>query len=127
MPYMPDAAFDAMLNYIQDNVETLYICSQEPATYAEASSTYKLGTKSSPTVAEPSDKAGGGRECVVAAISDGTVDSSGTGTHWALAKDSATSELLATGELDTSQALTAGNPFTLASFAFGTPDAVNET
>ena len=124
MPYMPDAAYNALLNYIQDNVESLYICSSEPTTYAEASSTYKLGTKSSPSVAEPSDRNPNGRECIVSAITDGTVDATGNAGYWALCKDTATSELLATGALDTAQDVTIGNTFTLAQFAFGVPDAV---
>jgi hypothetical protein len=124
MPYLPDASLDALLNYVQDSVTTLYICSALPANYTEASSTYKLGTKASPTVAEPSDRGGGGRECVITAITDGTVDSSGDASHWALCKDSATSELLAAGDLASTQTVTASNTFTLAQFAFGVPDAV---
>lgn len=126
MPYMPDAAYDAGLNYIQDNVETLHICSTEPTTYAEATSTYSLGSKSSPTVAEPSDKTGGGRECVVSAITDGTVSADGTAAYYALVKDSATSELLLVGEITPSQGVTNGNPFTLPAFAFSFDDAVTE-
>ena len=34
MPYIPDAAFDLLLNYIQDNQEAIHICSAEPANYA---------------------------------------------------------------------------------------------
>lgn len=124
MPYMPDLAYDALLNYIQDSVETLYICSSLPTTYTEASSTYKLGTKTSPTVANPSDRSPNGRECVVSAITDGTVNTTGNAGYWALCKDSATSELLAAGALDTPQDVTSGNTFTLAQFAFGVPDAV---
>ena len=123
MPYLPDASLDALLNYVQDSVESLYICNAEPTTYTEASSTYKLGTKTSPTVAEPSDRGGGGRECIISAITDGTVDTTGTASHWALCKDSATSELLAAGDLASTQSVTSGNTFTLAQFAFGVPDA----
>lgn len=121
MPYMHDDTYDAGLNVIKNNATTLYICSQEPTTLAEATTTYKLGTKSSPSIAAPSDKAGGGRECVVSAITDGTVNTGGTGTHWALVDGT---RLLATNALSASQVLTAGNPFTLASFAFSYNDAV---
>lgn len=120
MPYMNDAAFDAGLNEIRTNVTTLYICSAEPTSRAEVT-TYALGNKSSPTIATPSDKAGGGRECVVSAITDGSVTADGTATHWALV-DGTT--LWATNALSSSQAVTTGNPFTLTAFSFSFDDAV---
>lgn len=123
MPYIPDASMDLLLNDIQDNVEALHICSAEPTTYAEVA-TYDLGNKATPTVAEPSDRTPNGREVVISAISDGSVTSNGTATHWALVKDSATSRLLATGALSASQTVTNGNTFTLTQFAIGVPDAV---
>lgn len=123
MPYIPDASFDLLLNDIQDNVEALHICSAEPTTYAEVA-TYDLGNKASPTVAEPADRSPNGREIVVSAISDGSVTATGTASHWALVKDSATARLLATGALSATQGVTNGNTFTLTSFAIGVPDAV---
>lgn len=123
MPFITDNALNALLAYIRDNAETLHICSQEPTTYAEANSTYTLGNKTSPSVAAPSDKAGGGREIEFAAITDGSVTDSGTVSHWAVVDVTGT-ELLATGALTASQAVTSGNPFTLTSFAIGVPDAV---
>jgi len=124
MPFIPDSALDALLNDVQDDVETLHICSQEPADYTEAASTYTLGNKAAPTMAEPSDRGGGGRECVVSAITDGNVTGTGTATHWALVKDSATAKLQAAGDLSAPQAVTNGNTFTLTQFAIGVPDAV---
>lgn len=125
MAFITDSAFDAALDYVRNNAENLYLCSQEPTTVAEANSTYKIATKASPSIAAPSDRSGGGRKCTVSAITDGTVNATGTGTHWALVKDSATAELLATGQLDASQAFTSGNEFTLTAFDFGILDAVN--
>lgn len=124
MPYMTDNAYDALLNYIQDNAVSLHICSQEPTTYAEAVTTYSLGEKTSPTIAEPSDRAGGGRECIVAAITDGAVDGNGDASHWALVDVS--DELLAANALASTQTVTSGNPFTLPAFAVQVPDAVSE-
>lgn len=43
-----DDVLDAALNTIKTNTENLYICSTQPATFAEASSTYKLGAKATP-------------------------------------------------------------------------------
>jgi len=123
MPYIPDSAFDALLNDIQDNVEALHICSAEPANYAGVAAV-DLGNKQTPTMAEPSDRGGGGRESVVSAISDGNITATGTASHWALVKDTATAKLLAAGDLASTQGVTNGNTFTLTSFAVGVPDAV---
>lgn len=124
MPYINDVELDALLNSIQDNVETLHICSQEPLNYTEAATTYSLGSKATPTMAEPTDRGGGGRESVVSAISDGLVSADGDASHWALVKDSATARLLAAGALSAPETVTDGNPFTLTEFAVGVPDAV---
>lgn len=122
MPYMNDEVYDAGLDEIRTNATTLYICSQEPTTRTEAMTTYALGSKATPTIAAPSDKAGGGRECVVSAITDGTVSSTGTATHWALIDGT---RLLAANALSASQSVTSPNPFTLTSFAFSFDDAVS--
>lgn len=122
MPYMIDAAYDALLNYIQSNAESLRICSALPGTYAEATSTYLLGTKTSPTVGTPADRSPNGREITVSAISDGSITVTGTASHWALVKDSATAALLCAGDLASTQGVTNGNTFTLTSFTIGVPD-----
>lgn len=124
MPFLPDSAYDALLNDVQDDVETLHICSQEPADYTEAATTYTLGNKAAPTMAEPSDRGGGGRESVVSAITDGNVTGDGDASHWALVKDSATAKLQAAGALSAPQTVSNGNTFTLTQFAVGVPDAV---
>ena len=116
--------FDSGLSVLDTLAENLYLCSQDPATFAEAQTTYKLGTKAiaAGDIAAPTDRSAGGREVVVAAITDGTVNTTETATHYALTDDS-TSKLLATGVLaDGGQAVTSGNVFTLSSFAIGIPD-----
>lgn len=123
MAYINDTDLDALLNSVRPDCETLHICSQEPTSYAEVG-TYTLGNKSSPTVATPTDRSPNGREIVVSAISDGSVTATGTATHWAMVRDTATSRLVVTGALASSQAVTSGNTFTLTSFAIGVPDAV---
>lgn len=124
MPYINDTELDALLNSIQSNVGSLHICSQEPVDYTEATSTYTLGNKSSPSVATPTNRTPNGREIVVSAITDGSVTATGTASHWALCKDTATTRLLAAGALSSSQGVTNGNTFTLTQFAVGVPDAV---
>jgi hypothetical protein len=121
MPYLHDDILDAALQYIEDNVENLYICSAEPTTFAEANSTYKLGSKATPTITGPANGDTSGRKTTVDAITDGSVTGTGTATHWALTDDSA-SKLLATGALASSQAVTSGNTFSLTAFDIEIPD-----
>jgi hypothetical protein len=112
---------DGGLDHLDTEADVLHICSQEPTSYAEASSTYTLGNKAGPTVAAPSERGGGGRECVISAINDGSVTGTDTATHWALVDVSGTA-LLATEELASPQSVTSGNTFTLTEFAVGIPD-----
>lgn len=123
MAYINDSAFDAALGWIRTNGTKLHICSQEPATYAAANATYALGNKASPTIGANADGAVSGRRVTIAAISDGAVTASGTATHWAITDGSA--NLVATGALAASQAVTSGNVFTLAAFDITLPDAVS--
>ena len=109
------------MSYLTSNGNKLTICSQEPATYTAANTTYALGSKTSPAIASPSDRTGGGRKVTVSAISDGTVSASGTATHYAIVNTTG-SELLATGALSGSQVVTSGNTFTLTTFDIGIPD-----
>lgn len=122
MPMIADYIFDLALAELDTGATHLYICSQEPVTYAGAATTYKLGTKATPSVGAPADRTPSGRRVTVAAFSDGTVDASGTATHWALCKTTG-STLMATGALASSQAVVSGNTFSLAAFDIGIPDA----
>jgi hypothetical protein len=119
--YIHDNVLDAALDYIDDNVENLYICSAEPTTFAEASSTYKLGTKATPSVGSPTNGDSTGRKIVVSAVTDGTVSATGTATWVALTDDSA-SLLLVAQELSSSQGVTSGNTFTLTEWDITIPD-----
>ena len=121
MATLADRVFDSGLGILNSEVNRLDICSQEPATYTEATSTYSLGNKVSPTVSSPTDRSGGGREVTVSAINDGSVTATGTATHFALV-DTNNSRLLVTGALDSSESVTNGNTFTLTEFTIGIPD-----
>lgn len=123
MAYLNDSVLDGAIAVVR-TATRLDICSQEPATYAAATSTYTLGNKVSPTMGAAGDGTGGGRKTTVAAITDGTVTGTGTATHWALTVP-ASSTLIATGSLSASQAVTNGNTFTLAAFDIRVPDAVS--
>lgn len=119
MAYINDEVFDQGLDYLDTNGTRIDICSQEPTTYTEATSTYTLGNDTVNTGATEDGDASG-RKVVVPAISAGSVTGTGTATHWALTDGS--SVLLATGSLGSSQAVTSGNTFTLTAIDITIPD-----
>jgi hypothetical protein len=123
MAFINDRVFDNGLTVLDTEANRLDICSSEPTTYAQATSTLTLGNKTSLSVGAPEDRSPNGRKVVVAAItSNGNVTATGTASHWAVS-DTVNSRLLATGVLSASQAVTNGNTFTLGAFDIGIPDA----
>ena len=46
MIYFNDNCYDAFLQYIIDNADTVHYCTQQPANYTEATATYSIGSKS---------------------------------------------------------------------------------
>jgi hypothetical protein len=123
MPYMNDLLLDLALQTLEDNGSRMDICSQEPATYTEATSTYTLGNKTAITYTGPADRTPNGRKTQVDAITGGSVTGTGTASHWAISKTTATTALYAAKSLASSQAVTSGNTFSLAAFDIGIPDA----
>lgn len=121
MAFLSDNVLDDGLQYITDNGGALHICSQEPTSYTEATVTYSLGSKTSPTIGSPENGDSSGRKVVVSAITDGSVSATGTATHYAIVKTTATTELLATQTV-TSQAVTSGNTFTTNALDITIPD-----
>jgi hypothetical protein len=122
MVFLSDSALDSGLSYLTSNGDQVDICSQEPTTYTEATSTYSLGEKTSATVGSPQNGDTSGRKVTIAAITDGDVTATDTATHWALSKTTATAELLATQSLAASQAVTSGNTFSLGAIDIEIPD-----
>ena len=117
MPFVNDLALDAAVGWFTANVTRLDICSQEPTSYTEATSTYTLGNKTGLTMTGPSDSSSpAGRAATVPAVSDGTVTSNGTASHWAISKPTATTALGATGSLSSSQSVSTVVPFSLTTF-----------
>lgn len=110
MPFIADSILDLALQNIVTNCENFYLCSTEPTTFTEASSTNKLGTKATPSIGAPTNGDVDGRKIVVAAITDGTVNTTGTAASWALTDNSLS--VLQVTSTATSQAVTAGNIFT---------------
>jgi hypothetical protein len=120
MAYITDSALDAALGDINDG-DRVDICSQEPANYTEATSTYTLGNKTSVSVGAPADGDTSGRKVTIPAITDGSVTATGTATHWALSHVSGT-ELKAAESLTSSQGVTNGNDFSLGAIDIEFPD-----
>ena len=121
MATLNNRVFDNGLTVLDTEANRIDITSQEAASYAEATSTYTLGNSTSLSISAPSDRSGGGREVVVAAVADASVTGSGTATHYSIV-DTGNSRLLATGSLTASQVVTSGNTFSLGSFTIGIPD-----
>jgi hypothetical protein len=108
MAKLDNSVFDAALNEVA-TATRLTICSADPANYAGIAAVL-LGSKSSPGFTGPADGDVSGRKITINAITDGSVTATGTATNWAL-DDGST--LLASGALESSQAVTSGNTFTL--------------
>jgi hypothetical protein len=121
MAYFNDRVYDNGLTVLDTEVNLLHICSAEPTVYGTLNS---LGNKAIAagdiTLAARTPN---GRKAVIGALSGGTVTGSGTATSWALV-DTANSRLLAAGSLSSSQAVTSGNTFSLATFDIGIPAPV---
>ena len=121
MATLNNRVFDNGLTVLDTEANRIDITDSEATDYTDATSTSSLGNSTSLSIGTPQDRTGGGREVVVAAISDGSITSTGTATHYAIV-DTANTRLLATGSLTASQAVTSGNAFTLSSVAIGIPD-----
>ena len=121
--FIADHYIDLALNAIDSGVNSLVICSAMPTTYTEANTTYKLGTKATPTVSAAQDASPNGRKVVVSAITDGTVSANGTASHFALL-DTVNSRLAVAQALSASQVVASGNTFTLGAIDVRIPDAV---
>lgn len=121
MPFIADAIFDNGLSHAQSNITRTDICSQEPTTYTEATSTYSLGNKTGLTCGAPEDGAVDGRRVVVPAITDGSVTADGTASHYA--ENDGASFLASAGGLSASQSVTNGNTFSLDAVSITMRDA----
>lgn len=121
--YSADANMDAMLANIA-TCTLLTVCSTQPTTYAEASSTYKLADVTLTAGAGNGDYtlANGdtnGRKLTVAAQADVAIDSDGTAQHVALC----TGSVLLYVTTCTSQALTSGGTVSVPAWDIEVSDA----
>jgi hypothetical protein len=120
MATLNNRVFDNGLTVLSTEANVIHITSAEASDFSNVA-TVTLGNSTSLSIASPTDRSGGGREVIVAAITDGSVTGTGTATHYAIV-DTVNSRLLATATLTASQAVTSGNTFTLSSVAIGIPD-----
>lgn len=121
MPRLENPVYDAALQVLIDDGDRLDLCSQEPTSYTEATSTYSLGNKTAITIGTIADGDVSGRKVTISATTGGTIGSTGTATHYAIS-DTTGTQLLAAGELTTSQQVVSGNTFTTESFDIEIPD-----
>jgi hypothetical protein len=125
MPSINPDDLDKVFEWSLTTDPSVYLCSQEPTTYTQATSTYALANKLS-WIGNIGPRVPTGRQLEIAAITSsnpGTVTASGTATYWAVV-DADNSILRATGELDEPIVLVSGSTFTLPPFAYGIAQAI---
>ena len=116
--FASDLVMDAALSYV-DDCTILTVCSAQPTTYAEATTTYKLADIVMTAGAGNGDYtlANGdvsGRKLTVLQQANVDIDSSGTANHVALCITGSSALVYVT--TCTSQALTAGGTVTIPEF-----------
>lgn len=122
MAYLNDLILDNGLSFFASNAEKVFMCSQEPSTYTQATNTYALGVSGDLTVGSPEDRTAGGRKVVIEAIADGVFTANGTASHYAVV-DVSNGRLLSAAPLDSSQVVYTDNPFTMAEIEVAIDDA----
>lgn len=123
--FVPDATLDAMLDVIANAVDRIDICSTQPTTYAEATSTYTLGNVTVTAGDGNGDWTIGngdvsGRKLTLAQQTGVSIGTSGTAAHIAGTDGTATLYFVTTC---TSQAVTSGNTATINTFDIEIQDA----
>lgn len=123
MAFLDNAVLDDGLSELTGiGSPVLHICHTEPTTRANTL-TASVGNKTAPSIGSPGARTPNGRKVTVAAISDGTVTATSTGSsddaqYWAIIDGS---KLWAAGSLAAGQMVTSGNVFTLGAFDIGIP------
>lgn len=111
-----DLMLDAAFDWVRARVTQECVCSTQPTTYAEATSTYNLATKTGLTSTAITLANGdtNGRKMTMASQTTLSVTASGTAAHVALVGSSGSTLLLVT--TCTTQALTTGNTVNVPAF-----------
>lgn len=120
-----DRVLDLGLNVLDTEADRLDICSADPTTYTEATSTFSLGNKDTGAAGTlfgaPAAGTPNGRKVTTVPITDGAVTATGTATKWGVT-DVGNTRLLANGSLAAGQAVTSGNTFQLGAFDIRIPN-----
>jgi len=123
---MPGACQDWVLDNglvgLKNTATHIHILSQQPMSFADIA-TYSLGNMNfgaGNTLTGPFARSPNGRKVTTVAVTSGSVTGTGTATRWCIS-DSVNSRLLVDNDLAASQAVTAGNVFSLPAFDFGIP------
>lgn len=119
MGYLNDYILDNGLNALADG-DVLYVCSDEPTSYAECVS-LALGNKATPTISAPANGDPNGRSVTISGFSDGDTTTTGDAVWWALV-DVGNTRYLAGGEIDPAEAVVATVDFTLSDITINIPD-----
>ena len=126
-PSIEDYIVQNGITHLHSDVTYIRITANEPTTYALATtgsgSSQMLGFKSwgaNNAIGADASGSPSGRVVASTAITDGTIVTTGTAGWWA-ATDEVSSRLLAHGSLSATQAVTAGNSFSLGSFTIRIP------
>jgi len=115
---VPDSILDLMLDVIRARITGISVCSTQPTTYAEATSTYKLADKNGLTSTYLTKGNGdtSGRKVAMAANNSISVDTTGTAAHIAWWGSTGSTLLYVT--TCTTQAITTGNTVNIPTHDF---------
>lgn len=117
-----DYYLDGGLANVKALCDKIFVCSQMPTSYADATSTSALGNKNwgAGNAFSTETSYAGGMQISSIAITNGSITANGTAVAWA-AVDSVNSRLLASGTMTGSQLVASGQNFTLSSFTIQQP------
>ncbi len=121
MATLANRVYDNGLTVLDVEANRVDLCSAEPTTYTEATSTNTLGNTTSISISSPEDGDTSGRKVTLNAISGASITGSGTATHFAIS-DTSNSRLLVTGPITPTQAVISGNTFSLTALDIEIPD-----
>jgi hypothetical protein len=127
MPSIADEVLDTGLATFVAECDTLYVCSQEPTTWAEASSTFALGVKTGAIFSGPSNGNPNGRRVDLITFIDGQINTDGIATHWAACDSGVKQYLGATGVLVAPTSVVSGTAFAMTTPFDITINAASET
>ena len=120
MTLINDAVRDGLSASLTSFYYEVWLCSGAESLVFATLSAQKMATKTSVVPTGPANRAGGGREITIPAVSNGSVTASGTATLQAIV-DVYNSRVLAVTSLAAPIVLTNGTKFTLGSWKVGIP------